>query len=174
MLVLILGGFLFAAACAPAAPPPPPTAAPTTAAKAAVPTATATVAPKPAATATKRPLDKVKLSLASSSPLFFPLRLAKDMGFFEQEGLDVEVVEVGAAISIKSLIGGSHDFDSAVGSSKVAVMEGADIRNIAVNLRKAPWWIYSKPEIKSIAELKGKKMEVPTIGSALDTTAGVV
>ncbi|MDP2726069.1 MAG: ABC transporter substrate-binding protein, partial [Dehalococcoidia bacterium] len=34
--------------------------------------------------------------------------------------------------------------------------------------------IYSKPEIKSIADLKGKAIAVPSIGSALDITAGAV
>ncbi|MDP2727878.1 MAG: ABC transporter substrate-binding protein [Dehalococcoidia bacterium] len=174
-LALISAVLVLAAACIPAVTPSP-TAVPTSVAKGGtIASPVPTVAPKPTATPTKRLLDKVNLAFASGSPsLVFPNAVAKEQGYYEQEGLDVEFVQVGAAISIKALIAGSHDFDTAVGSGVVAIIQGASLRVILASLTKAPWFIYAKPEIKSIAELKGKKIAVPTIGSALDVAAGVV
>ncbi|MDP2728216.1 MAG: ABC transporter substrate-binding protein, partial [Dehalococcoidia bacterium] len=111
----------------------------------------------------------------SKSDSQLSLFLAQDRGYYKDEGLDVELIQIASAISVKALIGGSrHEFDGSTGSAMQAIINGAALKVIMISNTRAPWNIYSRPEIKTLQDLKGKRIAVTAIGSNLDQSAGRV
>ncbi|MDP2728690.1 MAG: ABC transporter substrate-binding protein, partial [Dehalococcoidia bacterium] len=143
VLAVMLASMILALACAPAAAPPAPTAVPTQATKAA-PSAvpTSTTPPKPTSVPTPKTLEKVTLAVPSTTTLFIPYYLARDKGYFAEEGLDVDITTIAAAISIKALASGSaQQFDAAGGSAQSAIIAGLPIRIVEILTKNPPWWI---------------------------------
>src|SRR5690242_5159550 len=105
-------------------------------------------------------------SISISSGSFI---VAKEAGFYRDEGLNVELVVMRGAPAIQGLIGGTVPFASSGGAGLLPIVRGAPLRIIFTTYSRPMFWIYSKPEIKSIEELKGKKVGVSSIGSGPDS-----
>lgn len=97
-----------------------------------------------------------------------------EKGFFKEEGLDVEF------ISTKDPIAGltSKDIDVvdvATTTAIVAAGKGAPIKIISSMFRtKGPFYLIASPNIKSVEDLKGKKVGVGAFGSGLDVYTRVI
>ena len=55
------------------------------------------------------------------------------------------------------------------GATMPAVVQGAPLRFLFSTFNRPLFWLYSRPEIKDIKGLKGKKVSVSGIGSGPDT-----
>ena len=94
---------------------------------------------------------------------------AKEAGFYKEEGLNVELVVMRGAPAIQGLIGGTVPFASSGGAGLLPIIRGAPLRIIFTTFSRPMFWVYSKPEIKTVEELRGKKIGVSSIGSGPDT-----
>lgn len=96
--------------------------------------------------------------------------LAKETKLFEKHGLDVDVVLIeSGTITIQALIAGETDI--AMGGGTVAVssaLGGSDLVSIASIESRLPYGLLAQKEIKSIAQLKGKKHAISRFGSVSD------
>lgn len=102
-----------------------------------------------------------------------PFIVAKYLGYFSQEGLDVDLLNVGGSNEIAIQVGsGNANIGAASPSQAVISMQ----ENVAASLDVRYYycfaysniWTISVPEgssIKTIAELRGKKIGVPSFGS---------
>jgi NitT/TauT family transport system substrate-binding protein len=95
--------------------------------------------------------------------------IAKEAGFYKEEGLNVDLVVMRGAPAVQALIGGTVPFSSSGGAGLLPIIRGAPLRVIFTTYVRPMFWLYSKPEIKSIEELKGKKVGVSSIGSGPDS-----
>ncbi|HEY1371316.1 MAG TPA: ABC transporter substrate-binding protein [Candidatus Binatia bacterium] len=95
--------------------------------------------------------------------------IAKEAGFYKDEGLNVDLVVMRGAPAVQALIGGTVPFASSGGAGLLPIIRGAPLRVIFTTYVRPMFWLYSKPEIKSIEELKGKKVGVSSIGSGPDS-----
>jgi ABC-type nitrate/sulfonate/bicarbonate transport system substrate-binding protein len=97
-------------------------------------------------------------SLGGQAPLW-AIYVAVHKGFFAAEDLDLELnfAQSGAAVT-QQLTGGSLDVALSVGITDPirAIQKGAPLALIRVVGNSAPYVLIGKPELKSIAELKGK------------------
>jgi NitT/TauT family transport system substrate-binding protein len=100
-----------------------------------------------------------------------PLWVAKEKGYFLKHGLDVETVYIpSGTLGMQALLGGETKILAADGSSVVnARLRGAPVRIILGMVNFYPNPFFSSPEIKSPADLKGKKIAVTRIGSSSHT-----
>ena len=94
---------------------------------------------------------------------------AKEAGFYKDEGLNVELVVMRGAPAIQGLIGGTVPFASSGGAGLLPIVRGAPLRIVFTTFSRPMFWVYSKPEIKTVEELRGKKIGVSSIGSGPDT-----
>jgi len=94
---------------------------------------------------------------------------AKEAGFYKEEGLNVELVVMRGAPAIQGLIGGTVPFASSGGAGLLPIVRGAPLRIIFTTFSRPMFWVYSKPEIKTVEDLRGKKIGVSSIGSGPDT-----
>jgi NitT/TauT family transport system substrate-binding protein len=104
--------------------------------------------------------------------VYLPTALAKAKGFFEEEGLDVEILDIkgGGAQAASALIGGSVDFSAnAIDHAIKAKVQKKDLVAVHSHVRLAMMALVvankHKGEIKSIADLKGRPVGVTSPGS---------
>ena len=129
---------------------------------------TAGAAP-PAATAA----EKVTVGIGGVALMvYLPTALAKAKGFFEAEGLDVEILDIkgGGSQAASALIGGSVDFSAnAIDHAIKAKVQKKDLVAVHSHVRLAMMALVVankyKGEIKSIADLKGRPLGVTSPGS---------
>jgi NitT/TauT family transport system substrate-binding protein len=94
---------------------------------------------------------------------------AKERGYYRQEGLDVNFVLMPAAIASRALIAGNVDFATVGGSALTASLGGAPLRLLFSSFSRSLFWLYSRPDISEVKDLKGKKVGVSSIGSGPDS-----
>ena len=99
-----------------------------------------------------------------------PWVVAKERRFFEKNGLDIDMVYVGAsAVIVQSMLSGSANMAGFGGPAVITnVLRGGDIIQIAA---MAPFFTQSllvKPDIRDIKNLQGKKIGITRFGSVTD------
>ncbi|HUR71885.1 MAG TPA: ABC transporter substrate-binding protein [Candidatus Limnocylindrales bacterium] len=107
-------------------------------------------------------------SPASAESVLFSI--ARDAGVLKQSQLDVEVIFIaGGTLSMQALIGKSLDFLCTGGTPYiVAYLEGAQTKMIGGVNNKLPYGFVSLPNIKTPAQLKGKRIGISRFGSTDD------
>jgi NitT/TauT family transport system substrate-binding protein len=98
------------------------------------------------------------------------MHIAKDRGLFAKYGLVSEIVYIpGGTTNIQVLVSGSLDMSQLSGAPGVAAnLEGADIVYILGLLDKLNYQLVTRPEIRGVEQLKGKKFGVSRFGSSAD------
>ncbi len=114
--------------------------------------------------------EKIRVGQGSISLQSGLMHIAKDRGLFAKYGLVTETIYIpGGSINIHVLISGNLDLSQLSGAPGVAAnLEGADIVYFASLLDKLNYQLITRPEIKSMEQLKGKKFGVSRYGSSAD------
>ena len=121
-----------------------------------------TAAPAPAQ------LKKVRLSATSVAVTELQFRIALLKGFYRDEGLDVEIILIRGAVGMQALLGGSVDYTSAAGSIIAGATRGVPVRLVLVVNSRPQFDLVGQPDIKSVAQLKGKVVGISSRGGAVD------
>jgi NitT/TauT family transport system substrate-binding protein len=117
------------------------------------------------------PLQKVRIGYASSGINYADIFLAKEKGFYREEGLEPQFIQMSSAIAITAGISGELDGQASIGSAIRAVQRGAPLRVVAVTLRRPLYWLVVRPEYRSFRDLKGKVLGISTIGGSQHSRA---
>jgi NitT/TauT family transport system substrate-binding protein len=117
------------------------------------------------------PLQKVTLSYSSSGITSIEFFIAKERGFFRDEGLDPQLVQMSANAAIAAGVTGDLIGLSSIGSAIRGIQRGLPLRAVSVSLRRPLFWLIARPEYKSVKELKGKLMGIVTLGGSQHTAA---
>ena len=126
----------------------------------------------PALGLAQTPLQKVEVTYSSRSIASIDLFVAQERGFFREEGLDPQLVQVRATAAIAALVSGEIQALGSVGSVIRAIPRGAPVKVLAISLRRPVFWLVSRPELKTFTDLKGKRMGTTTM-SGSQHTAGI-
>lgn len=96
--------------------------------------------------------------------------IAKEAGYFANEGLDVELIRVGGSSRmVAAMLGGSAPIIQAGAAAAVAATAaGADVVIIGATGTVSPFHLMARPDIKQPSDLKGKKAGITTFGSTSD------
>src|ERR1043166_7501561 len=95
--------------------------------------------------------------------------IAKEKGYYRQEDLDVNFVLMTAPLASRALIGGNVDFATVGGLALTGVLAGAPLRLLFSSFARAVFWLYSKPEIRDVKGLKGKRIGISAVGAGPDS-----
>ena len=126
---------------------------------------------KPASSAELMPL---RATYASIGGAFAPLWLAQDKGLFNKYGLAVDLKYMLSATGTQALLSGSVDIVNPATELVEAGLGGARVAFIIGILNRAVLSVYSKPELKQPADLRGKILGVTLPGSTTDLTARIL
>ena len=95
-------------------------------------------------------LKKVHAAIPAITPAAAPFAIAKDRGFYREEGLDVDLIVMPSAVGIQALIGGNVNFSTQGGAGLLPALRGAPIRLLFSAYRQPMYWLYTRPEIRSV------------------------
>jgi ABC-type nitrate/sulfonate/bicarbonate transport system substrate-binding protein len=112
--------------------------------------------------------DKIRVGLSSVSALHSAMWVAEQKGFFRKQGVETEIIVTGqgATTGIGALLANDIQFVSAAGDSLVnAALRGGETVMIAAGVNRGLNRIMVRPEIKTPADLKGKKIGATRIGA---------
>ncbi len=111
--------------------------------------------------------EKITISISGSyNMIFLSAGVAQKKGFFQEEGLDADVVVMRAATSIAALSSGDIDYTMLTGSVIRAAIRGLPVRLVAGLMNSSPHVLLARAEIKSVRELRGKKVGIGAFGDA--------
>ena len=116
------------------------------------------------------PPPRVSLKYGLNTPTISVANVwaTKELGIFDKYGLDVELVTLPADQIVAALIGGELAMSHLAGTPLVsAVLGGADLEFVGSAADKLRFWLYARPEITTVRELRGKEI-------AITSRAGVV
>src|ERR1043166_7686056 len=121
----------------------------------------------PAAGNAQAPFDKIVITYPSRSIASIDLYIGQERGFFRQEGIQADLVQVRGNIAVTAIMSGDTHAINNVGTLMRA-MERSDIpaKVVSQSLKKNLFWLVTKPDVKSIADLKGKVFGTTTFGGA--------
>jgi NitT/TauT family transport system substrate-binding protein len=99
--------------------------------------------------------------------------LAQQEGLFRKNGLDVELIHIpSSSRAIQAILAGEVAISFMDGSNEVqANLKGANLALVAGATNRMVFSLMARPEIKKIADLKGKRIGITRIGSSTHTSA---
>src|SRR4026209_1202464 len=112
-------------------------------------------------------LDRIVITYPSRSIASVDLYIAQERGFFRQENLLADVVQVRGNIGVTALLSGDAHAINNVGTI-VRAMERTDLpaKVLTQSLKKNLFWLVTKPEVRTLSELKGKVFGTTTLGGS--------
>ena len=127
------------------------------------------------ATLAEAQLTKVTIGNNTLSTNGLPAWMAKEGGIFSRNGLDVQIVYFrGGTITAMALIARETPISQVSGPPIVsAALKGADAVMVAAGNVISEYWLMSKPELKTAAQLKGGSVAVATFGGLSDSLSRV-
>jgi NitT/TauT family transport system substrate-binding protein len=118
-----------------------------------------------AAFAASRELEKVRIGYSVGGLIPFPLIVAKENRFFEQAGFDVELINIPPTIAVTALISGDIQYVIFAGTTINAAVRGLPVKLVMVYNDRPLFSLMSRPEIRSIKDLRGRVLGVATLTS---------
>ena len=119
-------------------------------------------------------VPSVRANYAAFSGAFAPLWIAADRNLFTKYGLNVDIRYIAPATATQALIGKNLDIINPGGEIVEAGLNSEPVVYIAGIMNRAVMSIYAKPEIGSLADLKGKVLAVTVPGATTDFAARVL
>ncbi len=117
------------------------------------------------ARAATRDLERLRIGYSVGGLIPFPLIVAKENRFFEQAGFDAELINIPPTIAVTALVSGDIQYVIFAGTTLNAAVRGLPVKLVMVYNDRPLFSLMSRPDIRSIKELKGKVLGVATLTS---------
>jgi ABC-type nitrate/sulfonate/bicarbonate transport system substrate-binding protein len=116
-------------------------------------------------------LPPVRIGYVSRSILDMPFIIARDRGYFREEGLEPELIFMKAAQTIPAMLAGGIDFGTATGTAVAAAVSGVDVRVVFALTDKPSFDMLSHPSITTLPQMRGKKVGITAFGALAEILA---
>jgi NitT/TauT family transport system substrate-binding protein len=117
---------------------------------------------RPAAGAETR---NITLSYSAVSMTWFPVKVAVEKGFFRNEGLEPQLIQMNGNVATVALANGHIDFSLNISPVLNGAMQGLGLKLVAALNSRPLFSLVVRPEIKAPADLKGKVFAVSSFGN---------
>ena len=113
-------------------------------------------------------LKKVRLAIPTVDIVTLPLKMAQAKGFYQKEGLEVEIILIAGALGVRAVLGNSVEFSTASGSILAAAARGVPVKLVSVITSKPTFDLISEQKIQNFQQLKGKLVGISTRGGTFE------
>jgi len=116
-------------------------------------------------------IDNLRVAYPSLNTSVFALIIAQKEGYMKEEGLNVELLSIRGEIAIRTTLAGDVDFFTNAGSALAAAVRAVPVKLVTVFQDKPGWDLIAQPDIKSVAQLRGKNIAVMSPEGSLAVVA---
>jgi NitT/TauT family transport system substrate-binding protein len=102
------------------------------------------------------------------SGVMAPIWVAADAGLFTKQGVNVDLKYLAATSAVQAMLSGGEEVGLVGNQGIDAKLEGADLTYVASGVPTFVFQLYARPEIKTIADLKGKVVAVTQPAASTD------
>lgn len=103
-------------------------------------------------------LKKIRIASKGAAETLLPYRIPQRLGFYREEGLDVEAIVARGTVTTQLLVGGAVDYGN--GGSIFAMLGGAHLKILLISTDKPAQYLVSSPKISDLKQLAGKIIAV--------------
>ncbi len=119
-------------------------------------------------------LETVRTSFASFGAIYYPHLIAKERGYYAEEGIDIEMILMPGGIATPALVAGNIHFSTSSGSALNAILRGHDLRVIYVTVDRPYYSVFTnKKEIRTAHDLKGKRFGIQSRADSHHTAVSI-
>jgi NitT/TauT family transport system substrate-binding protein len=115
--------------------------------------------------------ETVKFVLPGNSMGYLPLFVAVHRGFFKDEGLEIELPRLVPAMAHNALIAGEAHYHGLADSGLRLAARGLPLKAIFYAADRPMYYLVAQKDIRTVAELKGKRIGVSQFGGTSDLSA---
>jgi NitT/TauT family transport system substrate-binding protein len=108
---------------------------------------------------------KVAFSYSAVSMTWFPVKVALEKGYFRNEGIEPQLIQMNGNIATVALANGHIDFSLNISPVLNGAMQGLGTKLVAALNSRPLFALVVRPEIRSPADLKGKIFAVSSFGN---------
>ena len=112
--------------------------------------------------------ERIVVGTPSRGLFEFPAVVALRKGYYKDEGLEVDKVQMQPAIAVKALISGDIDYLLAWGSAIRAAVTGVPLKAVVGMASRPLHVLIARPDIKTPKDLKGKIIGVDSVAGTVD------
>jgi len=121
-------------------------------------------------------MTEVNLGVAFTNARVAPLWAAEKEGYFRKNGIDAKILNIpGGTQGAQALLGGSIDISFTDPTSTIsAIAAGAQLVEVMALTTIMPYYLVGAPDVKAIADLKGKRVGSSGLGLSASRLALLV
>ena len=118
--------------------------------------------------AAQEPKTRIRISYPTASICCVALFAAQQWKIFEENGLEVESIQMRSQAANAALVSGDIHYVAGVGpSSVVATLRGLPSKAVWFASDQLIYSLMARPEIKSLKELRGKRISIDTLSARI-------
>jgi NitT/TauT family transport system substrate-binding protein len=120
-------------------------------------------------------LEELRVSFASFGVIYYPHFIAKELGFYRDEGFNVDWIAMPGGLATKALISGDIHFSTSSGSSLNASLRDIKLKVVYVNLDRPLYRLLTwRDDIRKVTDLRGKGIGVASRGDTMEGSANLL
>ena len=116
-------------------------------------------------------LERITIGYPATAVSHFPVFVGREFGQFREEGLDAQLVRMSGNVVVAALLSGELGYTTSADVTIRSPLQGLPIKMLAAIGVKPSLSLIVRPEIKTVADLKGKAIAVSLPGTTTDFTA---
>lgn len=120
------------------------------------------------------PLQEIRIGSSVIGFSSFLTYFARDLKFFEKEGLDARVIYMQTNVGLAALAAGNVDYSNLATSAIEGALKGLPLKLIAVTNAEPLWGLVVQKGINRVPDLKGKKVGASSYGGSAYAAAAYI
>jgi NitT/TauT family transport system substrate-binding protein len=116
-------------------------------------------------------IETIRVGIPGKLVDFSPFFVGLKMGIYRSEGLEPQFIVMRSGIIFPALLAGELDYTTLYQSAIRSAISGLPVRVIATLITKQSFFLFSRPEIRRVQDLKGKRLAISNFASSTDGSA---
>ena len=108
---------------------------------------------------------RLEVAIAATGPLYLPVLLANEAGYFNKRGLTVNITTLSATASAQALLSGQVDIYQGGTATIHANVGGSDLIYIAASVDRSTLVLFGQKGMTSFEGLRGKSVATTSVGA---------
>jgi ABC-type nitrate/sulfonate/bicarbonate transport system substrate-binding protein len=117
------------------------------------------------APAPKPEKSQLAVAIAATGPLYLPVLLANEAGYFTKRGLTVNISTLSATASVQALLSGQVDIYQGGTATIHANVGGSDLIYIAASVDRSTLILFGQKALTNFDALRGKSVATTSVGA---------